>query len=336
MCITDNKPEIRISINRYDWVDALRTFALILVIYGHLVPDFSSFFVFTNPIKIPLFFAISGFLFNQERTLKDFVITIFTRLIVPWLLLSLIPALVLSPFRGIDYLKEYCIKVFSGEIAWYMPCCIIAESIWFVIIKVTRQHNMSVMLSALLFIIGVFLCKYNIANWLMINRAFQCVLFMAIGSLYKKYANTKLGAVLNGKRIILPIGLYILLGIIFIVWFPGVNLDIHRSLYYSYSITLVMIALGICIVFELSSRCSGLYPKLLLKIGRYTLPIYLLHTWILAIVRMVFKRIGIASDNYFVALIITTIVCGVTYIFSVALGKYVPFMIGKKRVIKES
>lgn len=45
--------------NRKDWIDALHALAMILVIYGHRVPEWSEYFVFTSPIKIPLFFAIT-------------------------------------------------------------------------------------------------------------------------------------------------------------------------------------------------------------------------------------------------------------------------------------
>ena len=41
------------------WLDGLRAVAMLLVILGHLLPGCSAFFVFTGPVKLPLFFAIS-------------------------------------------------------------------------------------------------------------------------------------------------------------------------------------------------------------------------------------------------------------------------------------
>lgn len=51
---------------RIEWIDALRALAMVLVIYGHQVPDLTGFFVFTSPIIITLFFAITGYVFNEN------------------------------------------------------------------------------------------------------------------------------------------------------------------------------------------------------------------------------------------------------------------------------
>ena len=51
---------------RKHWVDALRALAILLVVLGHQLKDMTEYFIFTSPIKMPLFFAISGYLFNTR------------------------------------------------------------------------------------------------------------------------------------------------------------------------------------------------------------------------------------------------------------------------------
>ena len=51
---------------RKDWIDVLRAIAVLFVIYGHMGRGMWLYYVSTSPIKIPLFFAISGYLFNER------------------------------------------------------------------------------------------------------------------------------------------------------------------------------------------------------------------------------------------------------------------------------
>lgn len=43
--------------SRIKWIDALRAIAMISVIYGHLAPNFTGYFVFTSPIKNNIVFC---------------------------------------------------------------------------------------------------------------------------------------------------------------------------------------------------------------------------------------------------------------------------------------
>ena len=53
--------------SRKDWIDALRALAIILVVLGHQLRGVAEYFIFTSPIKMPLFFAISGYLFKARN-----------------------------------------------------------------------------------------------------------------------------------------------------------------------------------------------------------------------------------------------------------------------------
>lgn len=69
------------------WVDALRAVAILMVIYGHCLHGDESLFAFTNPVKMPLFFAISGYLFSiKGKSFISFSNSLFKRVVIPWLL----------------------------------------------------------------------------------------------------------------------------------------------------------------------------------------------------------------------------------------------------------
>ena len=121
---------------RKEWVDLIRALAMFFVIFGHIIGWVPAYFVYTSPIKIPLFFVITGYVFNYERkSTVDFLKNLFFKLIIPWLVLSIpFTFLKLSTGNLSDVLKE--IKyILTGVTIWYMPCCIVAEIIWFFINK---------------------------------------------------------------------------------------------------------------------------------------------------------------------------------------------------------
>ena len=49
---------------RKNWIDGLRGLAMLFVLYGHLAGGWTEYFVFSSAIKIPLFFAITGYVFK--------------------------------------------------------------------------------------------------------------------------------------------------------------------------------------------------------------------------------------------------------------------------------
>ena len=108
--------------NRKAWVDGLRALAMLFVIFGHQVHGMTPYYVFTSPIKIPLFFMITGYVFNDGRTSsRDFFKNLFLKLVIPWLCLTLPFIIIKIPFRGINFFVDESYKLISGKTAWYMP-----------------------------------------------------------------------------------------------------------------------------------------------------------------------------------------------------------------------
>ena len=129
--ITGNKIK-----TRKDWVDIVRGLAVTLVVIGHASPNAYTFFLVTSPVKMPLFFVISGYLFNlRNGSYALFLKNLFLRVIIPWLFLGLVPIAFMIPFKGFHYFVQYFFQMLSGESIWFMPCFIIGEIIFFSLLK---------------------------------------------------------------------------------------------------------------------------------------------------------------------------------------------------------
>lgn len=264
------------KLQRKDWIDALRAVAILLVVVGHKIQDVTSFFVVTSPIKMPLFFAISGYLFSMKDS-KTFLKKVIITLIVPWLLLGIIPQLIRLPYDGITESIAFLGKMLSGEVYWFMPCFILGSVIFHYVMKILRMNVWGVgVLSCFLFAFGIVLSKNNILDYAMANRAMTVQLYFWLGYLFRQHEGR-----LNGskyKKLIITIlffsyALFISLGFIL---YPGENIDVHINSYYDYPLCIAQIVTGMLLLALVSQLFTSI-PNWITEIGKCSLVIYMWH-----------------------------------------------------------
>lgn len=236
---------------RKDWIDALRALAMFFVIYGHLLKGWTAYFVFTSPVKICLFFAISGYVFKYNRVSElSFYKNLFRKIIIPWLVFALLPYAFAIPLKGVSFFVSRFVNVITGvSTLWYMPCCIFAEIIWHYINRFIKNDYMLIFASLAFFSLGLFLGKRRILDFMMINRAMVAQAFLLIGGIYRKYEKNILAKFEKRYCLVLGFSMYLLLGILTLILYPGQNLDVHTNKYYNLLICGLMIILGILLLF---------------------------------------------------------------------------------------
>lgn len=248
------------------WLDALRGIAMLFVVYGHCVSGWTEYFVFTSPIKMPLFFAISGYLFKPRGGNQgEFYRIIFLKLVIPWFVLGMIPYN--HPFdRFLDLL--------SGRKVWFMPCLIISEVLWFYIHKYSRKDSQIIIFGIFASFIGFIMNKFDFLHYAMINTAFIVQIFFVLGYLIR--INEDYLSIKWRKLISFSFFVYLALGFAVLFLFPGQALDVHKNSYFNIPICALMISIGCISLFTLFNKVD-INPKWLVYIGQNTLIIYLLH-----------------------------------------------------------
>jgi len=313
---------------RKEWIDALRALAMILVIYGHRVREWNGYFVFTSPIKIPLFFAITGYVFNQaNRDFLAFLKKMIRTIMIPWLVLSVAPYIVVTPIKGINYLLSHIKAIIIGQEFWYIPCCIVAEIIWFLLSKYFERIWQLLAASSALFVIGILLYRYDAMSGFMINRACTVQVFLLIGMILRRYEDTIGKMIGKVPCILLGTGFYVGLGIISMHFYPGKALDVHLNEYYNYVICLLMIVTGILMLFIVAKKYIKKYLTWWLLIGQNTLVIYLLHSYVIKVTVRIFNILHIPI-NQFSNLFITFAVSTICLFISLLLKRYAPYLMG--------
>lgn len=312
---------------RKEWIDALRAVAIIMVVYGHQVPEFDGYFVVTSPVKMPLFFLISGYLFSMKSQ-RSFYKKVLLTLIVPWLFLGLLPQILMTPSEGLSSLVAYVLKMLSGKVIWFMPCFIIGSLLFYYTYALMRNRLIvGGCISAFFFIVGVTASHYHILDFSMVNTAMAVQPYFFAGFLFKQ---------IEGQAFVSGCSSIVVSGILFVVFvslafilFPGQSMDVHLSSYYNYPLCFAQTLTGL-LFFVLLFRKIENFPSWVTVIGKASLVIYIWHSWAIIVFN---KSIAIIDKNmpsYVYACLSSLagiLICVILYKF---ISKYVPFMIGNR------
>lgn len=314
---------------RLAWIDALRAIAMILVVWGHQLKGVTEFFVFTSPIKIPLFFAISGYVFNANHgEIKVFFKNWFVKLIIPWLSLALLPQLPRLFLGKVGFLELINIHI-SGEAVWFMPCFVIGEAIHFFILKYSPKEYLVIIFSIIVSILGFWAHYHDYLNYAMINRAFIVQAFFIIGFVFKRFEIPLIR--LPWKNVILIVMLYLSLCVLSLFIFPDSCIDVHNNSYYNIPFCFVLILIGNIALFIIASK-SNISSLLLSKIGQNTLVIYIWHEYAIMILSSIMCAVGITINGIWERSILNTVwALVVCYCCAILLNKYAPLLVGKKK-----
>lgn len=313
--------------NRKSYIDGLRGLAMLVVVYGHsllrnLDADYSIYFVFSNPLNVALFFTISGYLFSlKDGNQIKFFKHIFLRLVVPWLVLGLFPYV---------NIIHSLLRLISGESLWFMPAIIIAEVLFFYINKFAKSDKHVIIFGLMVSLLGLVFYRIEWLNYAMINRAMTIQWLFVLGFVIK----IKEGIItdLINRRIIPFLILYIVLGVAFVICYPGGHYDLHYNRYYFIPLSWNIIILGIVVVFTFFHDLNNV-PNWLVLIGQNTLIIYLLHGRIAYCLKYFFSFIYFEIKNYYLiyAVIETGVVCMACIVLGLLANKYFPEIVGLKR-----
>lgn len=160
---------------RIHWIDNLKGFAIILVVIGHQnIPSYLSKYIFS--FHMPLFFFISGYLFDFEKYIDSqsmFMKKKIVTLIVPYFSFTLLAYLFYAFFdlinepkvQNIDllpngFLYEILKTVYSGPSLlnyplWFLTCLFITEMIFYLLLrKYYICHSKFVLIIFLMSIFG--------------------------------------------------------------------------------------------------------------------------------------------------------------------------------------
>ena len=299
---------------------------------------------FFRPFFLPLFFIVSGYLFNANRNWKDFFRREWHGLIIPYLCISFFWFFIKAPlalYRGqfLNYATDTFYDIMTGRVYWFVACLIIVQ-IGYMILYKLFLHKVNWWIDivvGVLFLLSIFLIGNNnrFHLWWNADSALYVMGFFIIGNIIRKY-----NIVLQQPHIITKI-ISILLFVCYIAitysinWGAiGLDYDLHNNNFGHIPIVNLLLSIVGCsaILFLCMNFNLGRFIRLL---GEYSIVVYFLSAAGFMILNLIVSQLGLSNVNMLFPNLYYLTYCILTGLFTIIcaklLHKYAPFTIGKKR-----
>lgn len=320
-----------IELQREHWIDNLKGFML-LIVMGHMgpIPHIISFvFSPTDLLYVTVFFYLSGYLFKEQSSFKNFIRNKTKSLLVPYICISILVSLL--DWNLYINTKEYLHENLSRILLGNGP--IKASPLWFVstlfcaniilkLLKSIKKSNIRNILVIMLPFLCYILYHYKIRLPLRFDSSIGAAFIMYIGSYI-----SNLNDINSLKKIILTL-LSAIIGLIGIYNHVGL-------LNYNTTITCLSFpcAIGGCYFI---SEIAKLYRKPILSftyIARNGLPILGFHCIIYYYIKVILKNFHLNPVIQFI--VITIAIFTIIYYITIPiLHRCFPQLWGLKRKIQ--
>jgi acyltransferase len=190
------------SVRRLDWLDALRGLAIIFVVLGHTLNTPASLTTYVYTFHVPLFFFISGYLFNLARnnSFRGFLFKRFQRLIIPLFFFEFLAYILedvafRSPFkRPENVIYELFNGITNKEFAilnapvWFLFTLFLVEIVYYLPVKWIRDKRILIGVMALVPLVESTYPHYYTAYlpWY-VSTALYGLLFYCAGNLFRDF-----------------------------------------------------------------------------------------------------------------------------------------------------
>lgn len=335
---------------RFNWIDFAKFLGIFLVVLGH-TPLPVSIINFIYSFHMPLFFFISGFLFdfNKFQSLLEFIKRRTQQLILPYLFLSLITYLfwlfigrkfgsdsnsslsIFTPLIGIFYgtatnnYLAHCVPL------WFLPCLFVVEFIFFICF---RRGKGKLLILSIIIMFGYLSLKLNlyVMPW-SLNTAFISIVFYSIGNLFKD----KILKAVSFK--IIYRALAAVVSFIMLIFLGELNgrIDMSSNVYNNYPLFLITAVIGIFFIITLASLCQ----KLVLRnsfigfFAKNTVIILAFHIAVGSVIKgfvffLLNKNLDVFNGSFLLNLVYTILSFLVLIPIISLINKYLPFIIGRE------
>ncbi|WP_299012813.1 acyltransferase family protein [uncultured Polaribacter sp.] len=325
--------------NRINWLDQLKGFGILLMVYGHNFPVLEDYIY---SFHMPLFFIVAG-LFHPEKMDNAIIKKRAKQILIPyflwsfflfgfWLILgrkfgesALLDLSITENFIGIFFSQGDINYMNWGIPMWFLPTIFLTFLFFGFILKCKNkylQHGVLVASIILGFLIANY---YNLYLIWSLDVALVSLFFYSFGFYTTDFIISKK---IKNKYALLILGVLHALVSIFLLQ----KIDMYRSIYSNEILFLVNSLVGF--LFWASFFKNFTQLKFLAFLGKNTIPILALQARALSVIKLFFFLIlGISIFNFteFEKVILTFAQLIIMYPILIFINRYIPILNGKNK-----
>lgn len=260
--------------------DVAKGICIISVVLGHL--GIATRFVYFY--HLPIFFFISGLFFNAEKhSFKDFLLKKIKSFYVPYVIISLLFAIIFD-FQNMKNIK-YVLRIFlfDGKAPftgtfWFIPCLFINSTIAFITEKLTVKFDKKIRQGIYLglfcfYVVMTFLFyKLNIHLYYNLHLVPWLQIIYILAFLFKFLY---LQNIFENKKVSIITGASGFTLLLLATLFTNLRIDIAQNQFMNSFLWVVFVFIGLCFVFGVSSLIQKL--NLFSLIGKHSFYIMCFH-----------------------------------------------------------
>lgn len=338
------------SKKRVVWLDNVKLICIFCVMVSHLECTPRIIRLFFTPFFLNAFFFVSGYVYKNTLTFKELMNKKARVLLIPWFwfgLFNIVTSQILS-FNEHSSLKEEILRNMLqvrgyGDRMWFIAALFMAHIPFYFLVRYCDRKK-RVMVSTVMFVLyflysffvdgSLFPWGTNSLPW-HLEYIFAVNFFMVMGYEYKSIDNNILKKYDTKINKMILLCLYVLLVILnYFVSFTKSDVFI-----YSMVLTIIMQVSGVVLCVEAGKLLPN--NKIFSYIGMNTLIYYGLHGKLESIFEACLKKLGgyafICNHTvlgFAVGILIVICVAGLLLIPTWIINRYLPFVVGKKKVEK--
>lgn len=347
---------------RFQYIDIARAIAICFIVFGHTIVHNSEIYFLYKYIysfHVILFFIISGYVYSNHKSVKDFCFLKFRKLLIPYFVFSV---LFLIPFflfgnevaANMDIDKDFNIKSFLFEILygvgyngalkqntslWFLPALFSTEVMYvFVQSRMEKFYikHKDFILTIFCLIIAYVSTYVTVIFPMGVNSALTLLFFFQVGVLLKKYNALEY---VSSKRFtkFTIIGAFILSIFLYRENITVSCADYRYGIFPIFLFVSISISIFICLLSRKINQC-----RVLEYIGRNTLGILIFHKLFIVLFQ---TKIQITADliNHrepsiaiLTSIVVTAVTISICLVINQIINKYIPFLYGERCVKNES
>lgn len=333
-------------------LDIAKGIGILLVVLGHCPQCPNALKQWIYSFHMPLFFIISGFLWNQESherrgyLTRKFILVKIQRLIIPCFLWGLLYTVVHSILTGsfsvkwIAYLMYGSQKAFSraGSLTslWFLPCMFLTvcifEGLQKILSHVQKTAWLPFLISMLFFLFGVYLPRISVGYPWCADVAMLAAALMIWGFLIKDPVQKMM------ENIWLTFGVCLVCFVTLTVTYRY-NLDYisinnvdmagrHLGNSVIYLFDALCGSLFVILLSSLISRLSGI-NSLLSRFGRHTIPILVIHKPVIQKMAELLEKSVVQLIGVICSIVLSVLISEIVYLL---LREKIPALYGEGRM----